>query len=43
MTPYDVAATIYAALGIDAATVLQDRQGRSIPMLPEGKVIGGML
>jgi hypothetical protein len=43
VTPYDVAATIYAALGIDAATVLKDRQGRSIPMLPEGKVIPGVM
>jgi hypothetical protein len=43
VTPYDVAATIYAALGIDAATVLHDRQGRAIPLLPDGKVIGGVL
>jgi len=38
-SPYDVAATIYEALGVDAATVLHDRQGRSIPMLPEGRPI----
>lgn len=43
VTPYDVAATIYAALGVDAATLLHDRQGRAIPMLPEGNVIGGVL
>ncbi len=42
-SPYDVAATIYAALGIDAGTVLHDRQGRSIPMLPEGQPIPGVL
>jgi hypothetical protein len=43
VTPYDVAATIYTALGVDLATVLHDRQGRAIPMLPEGKAIGGIL
>ena len=43
VTPYDVAATIYDALGVDAGTVLLDRQGRAIPMLPEGKVIGGVM
>jgi hypothetical protein len=43
VTPYDVAATVYAAIGIDLATVLHDRQGRAIPMLPEGKPIPGVL
>jgi uncharacterized protein (DUF1501 family) len=42
-SPYDVAATIYAALGIDLGMVLHDRQGRSVPMLPEGRVIPGVL
>jgi hypothetical protein len=41
-TPADTAATIYCALGIDRATVLQDPEGRSIPMLPLGKPIRGM-
>ncbi len=40
--PGDVAATIYHALGIDLDTVLHDRQGRPIPMLPEGQVIPGL-
>jgi hypothetical protein len=43
VSPYDVAATVYAALGIDLATVLHDRQGRAIPMLPQGKPIAGVL
>jgi hypothetical protein len=41
-TPYDVAATIYQALGVDLATTLHDRQNRSIPMLPEGQPISGI-
>jgi hypothetical protein len=43
VTPYDVAATIYAALGIDETTVLLDRQGRAVPLLPEGRAIPGVL
>jgi uncharacterized protein (DUF1501 family) len=43
VTPYDVAATVYTAIGIDLATVLHDRQGRAIPMLPEGRPIPGVL
>jgi Protein of unknown function (DUF1501) len=42
-TPYDAAATIYAALGIDLATELRDRQGRSIPLLPAGRPIPGVV
>ena len=42
-TPADTAATIYAALGIDLAAVLHDREGRSIPMLPVGQPIRGVL
>jgi len=38
-----VAATIYTALGIDSATVLVDRQGRTVPLLPEGEAIGGVV
>jgi hypothetical protein len=34
---------VYAALGIDLATTLRDRQGREIPMLPQGKPIPGIL
>ncbi|MBA4064727.1 MAG: DUF1501 domain-containing protein [Isosphaera sp.] len=42
-TPYDVAATVYQAIGVDLGTELHDRQGRSIPMLPEGRPIPGVL
>jgi hypothetical protein len=42
-TPADAAATIYTALGIDLATVLHDREGRDIPMLPTGRPIKDVL
>jgi len=42
-TPADTAATIYAALGIDAGTVLTDREGREIGLLPVGAPIRGVL
>jgi hypothetical protein len=34
---------MYAALGIDTSGVLTDREGRRIPLLPEGKPIPGLL
>ncbi|MDB5310807.1 MAG: hypothetical protein JWO38_5009 [Gemmataceae bacterium] len=40
---WHAAATVYAALGIDAATVLTDREGRTVPLLPEGRPIPGVL
>jgi hypothetical protein len=43
ITPADTAATIYEAIGIDLATVLRDREGREIPMLPVGQPIKGVL
>jgi hypothetical protein len=42
-SPYDVAATLYEAIGIDLGTELRDRQGRAIPMLPQGRAIPGVL
>lgn len=39
LKPGDLLATIYAALGIDHAASLPDRQGRPIPLLPEGTPI----
>jgi hypothetical protein len=42
-TPADAAATIYEALGIDLDTVLRDREGREIPLLPVGTPIKGVL
>ncbi|MBN9122059.1 MAG: DUF1501 domain-containing protein [Planctomycetes bacterium] len=42
-TPADTAATVYEALGVDLGTVLNDREGREIPMLPVGRPIKGVL
>lgn len=39
----DIAATIYRALGIDAGTLLHDRQNRPLPVLPLGEPIPGVL
>ena len=41
--PWAVAATVYAALGIDRETMLTDREGRPLPLLPEGDPIPGVL
>jgi hypothetical protein len=41
--PWDVAATVYRALGVDLETILSDREGRPVAMLPEGEVIPGVL
>jgi len=41
--PTDVAATIYSALGLDLAMTLVDKQNRTIPLLPEGTPIPGVL
>jgi len=41
--PTDVAATIYTAHGVDLATTLVDKQNRTIPLLPEGTPIPGVL
>ncbi|MEX2559251.1 MAG: DUF1501 domain-containing protein [Pirellulales bacterium] len=41
-TPGDVAATIYRALGIDAAGRIHDRQNRPHFVLPEGEAIEGI-
>jgi hypothetical protein len=41
-TPFDVAATIYHALGIEPDTLLYDRENRPLPVLPEGQVIAGL-
>jgi hypothetical protein len=42
-TPGDVAATIYERLGIDPEATVYDRQRRPHPVLPQGRVIGGMI
>ncbi len=38
-SPGDVLATIYQHMGIDTHQMLQDRTGRPLPVLPEGKAI----
>lgn len=42
-TPADVAATIYAALGIDQSTRIPDQEGRPHPLLDHGHPIPGLL
>lgn len=42
-SPADVAATIYAALGVNQETLLYDRQNRPLPVLAEGRPIPGVL
>jgi hypothetical protein len=43
VTPADVAATVYQALGIDGKADLRDRQDRPLAVLPEGRPIPGVL
>ncbi len=42
-TPWDIAATIYRAIGIDSETVLRGRDDRPQPVLPQGEAIPGVL
>ncbi|MFM7150631.1 MAG: DUF1501 domain-containing protein, partial [Gemmataceae bacterium] len=39
ISPKDVLATTYHLLGIDLETKLEDRQGRSFPLVPNGSVV----
>jgi hypothetical protein len=39
VSPKDILATMYHLLGIDAATMLADRQGRPLPLVGEGHVV----
>jgi hypothetical protein len=39
VSPKDVLATIYHALGVDIETHLQDREGRPVALVPGGKVL----
>lgn len=43
VSPWDVAATIYRAIGIDTETMLRDQQGRPMAVLPQGTPIPGLL
>jgi hypothetical protein len=42
-TPADVAATVYRALGVDTHALLEDKEGRPLPVLPGGRPIPGAL
>lgn len=37
--PGDLLATVYRTLGVDHRLTLSDRQGRPIPLLPQGEPI----
>jgi hypothetical protein len=43
VTPADVAATVYTALGLSPEMMVRDRQDRPIALCPDGKVIPGLL
>lgn len=43
VSPWDVAATIYQAIGIRPETVLHDQQGRPVAVLPQGTPIPGLM
>lgn len=43
VSPKDVLATTYHLLGIEPHTILTDRTGRPVPLLPEGEVVPEML
>ena len=43
VSPKDILATIYHLLGIDPRTMLTDRQGRPMPLVPDGEVIPEVL
>jgi hypothetical protein len=43
VSPKDILATIYHLLGIDPATLLTDRQGRPLPIVPDGEVLADVL
>ena len=43
VSPKDILATVYHLLGIDPETLLQDRAGRPLPLVPNASVVGEML
>jgi hypothetical protein len=43
VSPKDVLCTVYHLLGVDPRTQLHDREGRPVPLVPEGKVLTGLL
>ncbi len=43
VSPKDVLCTIYHLLGVDPRTPIPDREGRPVPLVPEGDVLRGLL
>jgi hypothetical protein len=43
VTPKDVLCTVYHLLGVDLATHLQDREGRPVALVPQGKILTGLI
>jgi hypothetical protein len=43
VSPKDILCTIYHLLGVDPRTVIHDREGRPVPLVPEGEVLAGLL
>lgn len=43
VSPKDVLCTIYHLLGVDPRQTIQDREGRPVPLVPEGEVLHGAL
>lgn len=43
VTPADVAATVYTALGLSLEMIVTDRQNRPMTLCPDGRVLAGML
>jgi uncharacterized protein (DUF1501 family) len=43
VSPKDVLCTIYHLLGVDPETQIRGREGRPVSLVPEGKVLSGLL
>lgn len=43
VSPKDIVATIYHLLGVDPATILHDREGRPVSLVPDGRVLANLL
>jgi hypothetical protein len=43
VSPKDILATLYHLMGVDPHTMLTDRSGRPIPLVPDGSVVTEML
>lgn len=43
VSPKDVLATMYHLLGVSPETMIDDREGRPVPLAPDGQVLTGLL